>query len=156
MSEFDNRLFNYVTPSAFVGTRLDLGRTWAVAFDAHRDVTMLDALSPQSFVNEVVSLQLGGRLARSWLLALNGSWSEGKAHQGDLGSFEAGNGSAQVQYNLTRCCSVVGGYTFYTHRLRDIEAVPAGFPRRFERNAVSVGISIFLPLYGQFSGTGRD
>ena len=155
-SEFDNRLFNYVVPSYFAGSRLDVGRTWSVAFDAHRDVTMLDAVSPQSFVNDTVNLRLGGQLSTSWQLAFYGSWSQGKPHQGEIGSFDAGNGSAQVQYNLMRCCSLIGSYEFYYHLLHQIEAVPAGFPRRFERNAIAVGISMFLPLYGQFRGTGRN
>lgn len=157
MSEFDNRLFNYVTPSYFVGSRLDMGRSWSVAFDAHRDVSMLDAVSPQSFVTDQLSLRLGGQLSTAWLLAFYGAWSQGNPHEGQIGSFEAGNGSAQLRYRMMRCCDIISSYEFYHHFIRDVEAIPAGFPRRFERNAVVVGISMFLPLYGQFPGTtGRN
>jgi hypothetical protein len=156
LSETDNRLFDYVTPSASAGVRLDMGRTWALAADANRDVSVIEAVTTQSFVTDSFSLRLGGRVATSWVLAFYGAWNQGKPHQGEFGSFEAGNGSAQVQYNVTSCCSVLVGYEFYTHRLRDINAVPAGFPSRFERNALVVGVSIFVPLYGQFSRTGRD
>jgi hypothetical protein len=155
-SEADNRLFDYVTPSASVGVQLDAGRTWAFAFNANRDVSVIEAVTSQSFVSDSYSLWLGGRVAPSWLLAFYGSWSQGSPHEGEVGSFEAGNGSAQVQYNVATCCSILGSYEFYTHRLRDIAAIPAGFPSRFERNALVVGVTIFLPLYGQFSRTERD
>jgi hypothetical protein len=158
VSSFDGRPLEYIAPSGNVGVRLDLWRTWAVSADFHRDVTVLEGVTTQSFLSDIGTLWLGGRLGPAWILAVTGQWSQGKPHQGgDLGSFEAGNGTGQVQYVLTRSLTLVGSYAFYMHRLRDVSAVPAGFPRRFERNAVTMGVTIFLPLYGQFPATtGRN
>jgi hypothetical protein len=45
---------------------------------------------------------------------------------------------------------VFGSYSYYNHRLRDLTNIPVGFPNRFNRNAVNVGVTIWLPLYGSF------
>ncbi|MGH9348920.1 MAG: hypothetical protein ACRD26_16810 [Vicinamibacterales bacterium] len=150
LASSDNRPFEYVAPSGFGGARIDLGRTWAVSVDLRRDVTVLEGLTQQSFLTDVAALWIGGNIGQSWIVAVNGSFSEGRPHEGEIGSYESMNGTAQVQYALTRCCTVLGSYSYYAHRLRDLSSIPAGFPNRFDRSAVSVGFTIWLPLYGAF------
>lgn len=146
---------NYTTPTGFFTSSLDLGRTWALTGDWHRQASLLDGLSRQSFLTDSTSLSLGGQISRSWTVAATGSYSQGGAHKGDPGSFESVSGTMQLQYGLTRCCSLVGGYTYYQHRIEDIALLAPGFPRRFERNSVRIGITTWLPLYGSFPGGRR-
>jgi hypothetical protein len=150
ISELDQLPFEYVAPSGYAGARLDLGRTWAVTANFRRDVTVLEGLTQQSFLTDAGTVWLGGNLGRSWVLALTGGFSQGRPHEGEFGSYESRQATAQLQYELGRCCSALGSYSIYSHKLNDIAAVPAGFPNRFDRNSVSVGFIVWLPLYGSF------
>lgn len=144
-------LVTYSSPTGFFTSSLDLGRTWALTADWHRQASLLDGLSRQSFLTDSMALSVGGYVGRKWTLAATGSYSQGGAHKGDPGSFESVSGTTQVQYGLTRCCSVVGGYTYYQHQIEDVALLSPGFPRHFERNSVRIGITTWLPLYGSFS-----
>jgi hypothetical protein len=144
----------YVAPSVSAQARLDIGRTWSVAADAHRDVTVLDAVTQQSFLTDVMSMWLGGTVGDTWGVVLSGSFSRGAPHEGEIGSFEATTGRAQLQYGFASCCTLVGTYSYYSHLLRDISHLTPGFPNRAENNAVRVGMTLWLPVYGRFVGTG--
>jgi hypothetical protein len=145
----------YLAPSGSLQARVDLGRTWSLSADAHRDVTVLDGVTLQSFLTDVGSLWLGGGIGESWQVVLTGSFSRGAPHEGEIGSFESATGRAQLQYAFTSCCAVVGTYSYYSHLMRDVSSLAPGFPNRAENNAVRVGMTFWLPLYGRFAGTGR-
>jgi hypothetical protein len=153
ISSFDDGPLEYLAPSGSARVRVDLGRTWAVAVDADRSVTVLDGVSQQSFLTDVGSLWLGGHVGESWQVAVNGSFSFGTPHEGETGSYEAATARAQLTYAITSCCSLVGTYSYYSHLLHDISNLPPGFPNRSENNAVRVGVSFWLPLFGRFAGT---
>jgi hypothetical protein len=150
LSSTDNLPIEYVTPSGGGSARLDLGRTWALSADANRSVTMLEGLTLQSFVTTAVSVWTGGTIGTRASVSITGTYSEGTAHEGDTGSFSSIGGTAQLQYAVSRCCSMVTSYSYYEHKLLEVAAVPLGFPRNFERNAVRVGMTVWLPLFGTF------
>jgi hypothetical protein len=153
VSVFDNRPFDYLAPSYSGRARVDLGRTWSVSADARRDVTVLEGVTPQSFLTDVATLWLGGNIGESWVIALNGSFARGNPHEGENGSMESTNAIAQLQYVFATCCTLVSTYSRYTHFLRNLVELSAGFPSRVERNSVRVGMTLSLPLYGRSSGT---
>jgi hypothetical protein len=150
LSSNDNLPLDYVTPSGGGSVRLDIGRTWALSADGSRTVTMLEGLTLQSFVTTAVSLWTGGTIGTRANVSITGTYSDGKAHEGDTGSFSSLGGTAQIQYAVSRCCSLVTSYSYYEHRILDVAAVPTGFPSDFTRNAVRVGMTVWLPLYGTF------
>ena len=150
--EEDGRL-DYLAPSVFGRARLDLGRTWSVSADAHRDVTVLEGVTQQSFLTDIGSLWLGGSVGESWVVVLSGSFSRGAGHESELGSFEAITGRAQLQYAFASCCTVLAAYSYYSHLLRDLSDLAPGFPSRAERNSVRVGMTFWLPIYGRFGRT---
>jgi hypothetical protein len=155
-SVVENAPVEYVTPSGRVSVRMDVGRTWAVSTEVNRTVGMLEGLTRQSFVTTSGSLWTGGTLGRRAVVSVTGTYSDGASHAADTGSFSTLGGTAEVQYTVSRCCSVVTSYSFYQHRVVDVAAeVPAGFPRSIDRNAVRVGLSVMLPLYGTFPADGR-
>lgn len=150
ISEFERRPYDFVSPSVQASLRVDLGRTWAVSADVHRDVTRLDGLAPQPFVSEVGALRAGGRLGSRFEVAVSGAFSRGLSHQDRFGSFEGLMGAAQMSYSLGSCCSLLAGYSYYRHLLRDVPVALSGFPASYDRNAVRVGLTMALPLYGSF------
>jgi hypothetical protein len=150
-SSLDNTTpIDYTTPAGYGSVRLDVGRTWAVSADLSRSVQMLEGLTLQSFVTTAASLWTGGTIGSKSNISITGTFADGKPHEGDLGSFRAYGATAQIQYLLSRCCSLVTSYSYYQHDIRDVTAVPVGFPSTFERNTVRVGMSFWLPLFGTF------
>lgn len=153
----DESRLQYTVPSAYGTVRLDMVRTWAVSADVRRSVSVLDGLTAQSFVTHVVSLRAGGRITGDLALAVSVGYAQGRAPAGESGSFESFNGSLQFDYAVARWCSFVANYVYYDHLLRGVTEVPEGFPRRFERNSIRVGMTVWLPLYGSFqSERGRS
>jgi len=150
VSVLDNRALNYTLPSAYGSVRFDVARTWAVSADARRDITVLEGLSNQGFVNHAGALHGGGRLSERLALALSVAYSQADAPRGEPGSFQTVNATVQFDYSVTTWCSMVTSYTYYDHLLRGVTGIPQGFPRRLERNSVRLGVTFWLPLYGSF------
>lgn len=154
-SSATNGPIEYVMPSGSGSARMDLGRTWSVSSDVSRTVTTLEGLTRQSFVTSTGTLWLGGNVGRRTRVSVNGSYSTGAPHRGDTGSFRSVGGTAQLQYELSRCCAAVTSYSYYEHRVLEVAAVPTGFPRTVDRNAVRVGLSFWVPLHGTFPADRR-
>jgi hypothetical protein len=150
-----NATLDYVAPSGFATAALDFGRTWALSADWRREATLVDGLIRQSFLTDSAMLSVGGEFAAQLTFAATGSLANGAPHEGETGSFENQAGTAQIEYTLSRCCSLVGIYSYTHYRLRDLAAVPQGFPNRLERSSLQVGMTVWLPLHGAFPAAGR-
>jgi hypothetical protein len=132
--------------------RIDLGRTWAIAADARRQVSMLEGLTLQSFVTTAATLWVGGNLGNRTLVSWTGTHSRGASHAGESGAYSSAGMSAQAEYTVSRCCAILMNYSYYEHQVLDVAAVPVGFPTVYERNTARVGVTVWLPLYGTFPG----
>lgn len=155
VSVIDRVPYDYVAPSGTAAVRLDVGRTWGLAADYRRSVTVIDGISLGTFLTDAATVTIGGDVAGGLSMALSGAVSNGRAQVIDVGSFESRIVTAQVQYALSRCCSLVSSYTYYDYELKELTTIPAGFPARFDRDSVRVGVSVDLPLYGNFSAPGN-
>jgi hypothetical protein len=87
-------------------------------------------------------------MAQRVSVGVSGAISRGAGLATDTGSFEATGATAQVQYAVARWCGLFVGYNFYRHRLLEISSTPTGYPARYDRHSVRVGLSFWLPLYG--------
>ena len=145
-----NRTFVSLAPVFFGGVNVDLARTWAIATSVRREVSVLNGLAPEAFVADSASLSAGGAIAPRLELTVNGAFSRGSSHGGERGSFEAVTGALQLQWNVSRLAAIMTSYNYYNHLLRDITALPPGFPPRFDRSSVRVGLTLWLPFYGSF------
>ena len=101
------------------------------------------------FTTNQGTLQIGGTLVGRLSVAAFGSYSEGTAFGGQPGSYRAATGTAQVNYGLSRCCSMFASVGYYDHRLIDVTTA-IGFPGTYARRTARVGFSYWLPLYGTF------
>jgi hypothetical protein len=111
---------------------------------------VLGGVTAAPFTTDQASLGLSGAFGPRLRLALSGSYGRGAGVVDDTNSFEVLSGSAHVQYGLARCCALFSSYSYYEHQLTDVTGLPEGFLGRFERHAVRVGITVWLPLYGTF------
>jgi hypothetical protein len=146
--------FEYIAPTYYATARMDLYRTWSLSAALNRSTSVLDGITRQSFLRTTGSVWLGGNVGRRTLLTLTGTFLKGTAHEGETGSIESNSATAQVQYALSRSIGIVGSYSYYDHLLSNTVGVVGAFPRRIDRNSVRLGMTVWLPLFGTFSGTG--
>lgn len=155
INEADGARRDYWMPSGNGAVRVDLGRSWSVALDYRRAVTVLQGISLESFASDAASFSAGGLLANRVEGALTLGYSNGRSGAAESQArFVNYGASAQFRYALARwgAASVVYDYSYY--KLRDIANLPTGLLPEYDRNGVRVGLSIFLPLYGSYGERG--
>jgi hypothetical protein len=143
-------LRSFYTPSASGSIRVDLTRAWALSADVSRSVTALEGLTPEPFVTNAVATTLTGEVGRRFRVSVSGAYSRGSALVSDAGSYDSTDGVVHLQYAPGRRWALFTSYGYYTYEMRDVEALAAGFPTRYDRRAVRAGMTIWLPLYGTF------
>lgn len=153
----DRTRLTYWTPSATGAFLVDVGRSWAFGGNYRRAPTVLQGVTLTSFATDSATLRLSGLMARRLETALSTTYANG--HAGGSGTdarYQSYIGSAQLRYALSRCCAATVGYDYYIYRFTNVIDLPAGFPTSYDRQAVRVGLTLWLPLYGTYvDGEGR-
>ncbi len=62
------------------------------------------------------------------------------------GTFAVYGGMAQFRYAFARCCAASLNYDYYYYKLDSVSVIPTGLPPQYDRNAVMVGVTFWLPL----------
>ncbi len=141
-------LFQIWTPFAEFSTRLDLGRNWNLGGQYRRAAQTLGGLSTEAFVNDGGTFTLSGLLTRRLDVAFIGGVARGAtAAAGGSSTYSTATGSTQLRFALNRMFSAVASYHYYHYDFNDT-VLPEGVAPVFGRNAVRVGVSMWLPLYG--------
>jgi hypothetical protein len=151
LSANDRSPLAYWMPSGSGSLRVDLGRSWAVSGNYRRAVSVLQGVTLTAFATDAASVRIDGLIGRRIETAVSAAYSNGRS--GGLnttGRFASYGGSVQGRYALARCCAASLVYDYYDYRLRDIIDLPPGVPPSFDRNAVRIGFSLALPLYGTY------
>lgn len=141
---------DFVVPTAYGLTRLDLGRTWGLQADVRRDITVLQGVSPEPFAANALSFRLDGIFSERFQFGTSAAYSQGGALVTNTGEFEAAGATAQVQFILARYASVFTTYRYYRYELTDLASIPAGFPGQYTRNSIQLGVTLWLPVLGRF------
>jgi hypothetical protein len=150
------RPVSYWTPDLHATMLIDIGRSWALGADYRRAVNVLQGVTLESFATNSTGVRANGVLGRRFEVAISAAFSSGATNVAEQsGRYQAYSGAAQVRYALARCCAVTAGYDYYYYKLHDIVR-PAGLPAEYDRNAIRVGVSLWLPLYGAVNGGGRE
>jgi hypothetical protein len=145
----------YWTPSGHATVGVDLGRSWLFSLDYGRGVSVLDGISLETFVTDSARISLGGYLGPRVLTTLSGDYSNGAAGAGGAGRYRSLDFNAQLEFAVTRWCAAVVLYNHYDYRLHDITDLEPGVPDSFDRNAVRVGVTFWLPLHGSYTAPSR-
>lgn len=138
------------SPVAAVALRWEPARTLALAADARRDVTILEGISPEPFVNNSFSFNTQYTPARRLQTAVTVLYSEGEAQLTQTGSFTSLNGIAQMQVAVARWCAWYASFSVYRYDLLDVSLVQPGFPSRYTLYSVRSGVTLWAPLAGRF------
>ena len=59
--------------------------------------------------------------------------------------------SLQLRLAITGTVGAFAGYYYYYHRYSNPGALPEGFPAEYDRHAVRVGLTLWVPLAGTSS-----
>ena len=151
----------YWTPAGSASVRLDLGRSWAVWSDYNRSTSIVPLVATTALTTDAVSLSTGGRLSERLGLTFTTGWARGASDEatGGTDNYTTVLAGTQFQWRLGRRIAAMAGHTYYQYRFDATSNLPEGFARTGSRNAVRVGVTIWLPLVGRYlaepSGGGR-
>jgi len=140
-------------PSGHGTVRMDVGRTWAVSGDYRRSASALPGVSLETFSTDAMNLRADGMMGRRLTSAFALSYANGRSNIGlDLGRYRSYSATAQMQYGLSRCCAMSVNYDYYNYKLEGLVGLPTDLPRAYDRNAIRFGFTLWVPLYGSYSG----
>jgi hypothetical protein len=144
------RPYEYWAPSAYGNARLDLGRSWTLTGDYRRGVAVLQGLTPEVFVSQTTMLSAGGYFA-SWLeTVFSTAYAVGQTGAGVGQQYDTFAAVAQWRIRLARGLSSVVVFNHYRYFLDAAASESLGVSPELYRNAVRVGLSWSLPLYGSY------
>ena len=142
---------DYVMPSGYANTRVDVARTWSISANYRRAVSVLEGLTAESFITDTGLVRVGGFLGSRSELALSAAYSTGAAVVTEsTAKFDSYTGTAQLRVMLTRWWAAVVSQNVYAYRLHEFGELPKGMLDRLDRNATRVGMTLNLPLYGGY------
>jgi hypothetical protein len=141
---------DYLLPIGNALIQFNLNGVWSLMVEGTRDISVLEGITPEPFETTAALLQLEARVSSRLTINVSGTHSRGKGLETSAGAFETAGALAQLQYGFAQCCGLFSSYSFYNHHLRDLRTVPVGFPERYNRHVVRIGLTWWLPLYGSF------
>jgi hypothetical protein len=142
--------YEHWAPYASASGHLDMSLNWTIAGGYRRDYSFLQAVNAEIFSADTTDLRLSGLLSAHTDLTIEGTWSKGETliGAGVRDTFRASSVSAQIRVALTSTLSTTASYMLYSHRYSNPSILPTGFPARYDRHAVTVGL--------MFSTSGRS
>jgi hypothetical protein len=141
------------TPFVQATTQVDTWRNWNFVGTYRRGAQALSGIdSAEAFVTDSASASLGGLVNSRVDLVFSGGFSIGSVGEGveSQSDYTTASGSVQVRVAVTRMLALVTSYHHYRYRFDDT-LLPPGLPSNYQRNALRVGLSLWLPLYGAYA-----
>jgi hypothetical protein len=149
----DRSALTYWMPSGQGAISWDLGRTWSIGGDYNRSANVLEGVSLTSFATDSASAAVSGLFGSRIEATAFANYSNGRSGGADTtGRFENYSGSVQILYAFSRCCATTVNYDYYVYHFQNVADLPTGVPTDFDRHAIRVGFTLWLPLYGRYVG----
>lgn len=129
------------------GLNHQFGRTWLARAEYERSVRYVEAFVDPLFA-DATDVTFDGFLSRR--IDMNARVGASRGTVGlAAGAPEFTNYSAgtQLRFAMSRSTALYGQYTYY-HYDFDVQTALPGIPRQFDRNAATLGVSVWLPLAG--------
>jgi hypothetical protein len=148
---------SYWMPSGSGSLSWDVGRSWSIAGNYNRSASVVQGVSLTTFATNSAGASLSGLLGSRVETSISTAYSNGQSGGlGTSGRFENYSGSLQMLYAFSRCCATTLNYDYYVYRFQDVADLPNLFPPDFDRQAIRVGFTIWLPLYGTYADAGSS
>ncbi len=122
----------------------------ATAFQAsyRRETRLLQGITDDVYATDTASASVTLGMGPRTSLVLHttyANWQTPTAAGERLGLDVLGAG-AQLRVLVTQTVGVTASYGYYKHTFSNPEALPTGFPTKYDRNSVRVGLTFLLPL----------
>jgi hypothetical protein len=146
----DGQPYQAWLPSGNGSVKLALSPTAFVETGYQRDVQTLQGVTDEVYTTDTVFLTTGGRLTDRTGLQVGATYGDWKTPvaSGVTETLNTYGGWLQVQVAITQTVGATASYYYYYHRYSNPGALPAGFPAQYDRNAVRVGLTVWVPLIG--------
>ncbi len=143
--------FEYWAPSGEGTVGLDLSRDWNLSANYRRVVTVVPELTTESFLTDAVLVSARGLIGSrvELMFSAGRDWSNA-ANNVSTATADNTNAGVQAQVALTRMLAATVTYTLFDYQFEEVADLPAGFAPQRRRNAVRVGLSVWLPIIGRY------
>jgi hypothetical protein len=142
----------YWMPSGAGSFSIDVGRSWSVATNYTRSVSVLQGVSLTSFAADSANVAVNGLISSRIETSMSATYSNGQAGGSNTqGRFENYTGSLQFRYAISRCCATAINYDYYVYNFENVPDLSSAFLSNFDRQAIRVGFTLWLPLYGRYT-----
>jgi hypothetical protein len=148
----DRTPLDYWMPSGSGSFSTDVGRSWAVSAAYTRAVSVMQGVSLTSFATDSANVAASGLMGSRIETSISATYANGQAGGSNTrGRFENYTGSLQLRYAISRCCATAVNYDYYVYKFEDVADLSANFLSDFDRQAIRVGFTLWLPLYGRYT-----
>lgn len=124
--------------------------TWSLEGSFGREFQQLYGVTNNMYATDTGSLSFGGLIGLRTNVRVGGNYSNMNTAYvpGVDERMRIYGGFLSVRLAITEMLAATANYYYYQHVYSDPSALPSGFPPKYNRNAVRVGLSLFVPLSG--------
>jgi hypothetical protein len=141
------------SPTGQANAMIDLGRSWVLGGNYARSVTLLEGLTREQLLLDSGTISLRGvpheRVEFSSAFGISIQASDTGQTTGVDSDFRTKNFSMQSRIALTQMLALQLSYAYYAYDFGAAAELLEGIPRRFSRNVGTVGLTVWLPVYGR-------
>jgi hypothetical protein len=124
---------------------IDLSPTWSASADYRRGLRQIPGVPQPAFADDV-QMRVTGLIGRRVDISLTAQYTEGDPGFARSG-FATVSGQAQVRMALSRLAAMTAQWVYYRYEFARAAELPVGMGREYDRNAVRVGVNLWLPLH---------
>jgi hypothetical protein len=124
----------------------ELGRSWTASAAYHRDAGFVHTFVAP-VLSDAASVGIGGQLSRRLSLNASAGVLGGQVGvQQNNNAFDSTFARAGLQLALSRHIAISSGYSYYRYSFEEAVVLPAGTPRRLNRQAFHVSLRLWAPI----------
>jgi len=148
-------LYHAWVPVGSARVTLGLSPAWSLEGGYRRGFNLLQGITDEVYTTDTGFLTTRGRVTSRAQLQVAATYSNGRTSlvPGSDNKFRVYGASLQVNVPLTASIAATARYLYYHHRYSTAGALPAGFPAVYDRHAVGIGLTMWVPLVGTGSSS---
>ncbi|MEO5821845.1 MAG: hypothetical protein ABIT71_15185 [Vicinamibacteraceae bacterium] len=143
---------DYWSPFGEAAVQLDLSRAWDLTLNYRRGTTVLPEVTTESFVTDAFTFGLGGVVGSRLELDASAGLSTGTtaAAAGGRAKNQTLTWSSTARWAFNRRFAATLSYDYYEYEFTNTGDLPSTFPPGSSRNTIRAGVTIWLPLIGNY------
>jgi hypothetical protein len=145
-------LVDYWTPFASASANVDLMTNWRVRADYRRSTSVLPEVTTDSYITDAVTVGTNTLLGERLDLDLSVGLATGTSAvaTGSNATYRTATVATTAQWAFGRRLAALVNYYYYDYRFTNTADLPEGISPATRRHTVRVGVTLWLPLLGQY------